>query len=375
MGKISYQEYLALLTRSPEVDQEAFDRQSAEILEYSVVKKGEGGFEFELRPDPDKVELDPDLENLENAMKMANGIDRWRRKRRFHKRLKSGEARPVLVSEGDSWFQFPVLIRDVIDQLGKDYLIYSVGAAGDTAKNMVYGEEVDGQREYMTALGETRNHVKGFLFSAAGNDIIGEDPNTGEPALYDLIRPFNGNPSDVDGHIDHSVLKEKVTYLKKAYRKVISDVRADPQFRDLPIIIHGYDYAFPYPHHPEGSKDQRRPLYADRNGWLGDPLDRRGIKDQALRRDLIIYLVDELYAMLAGLSGNPKNTGVWLVDCRGAMPSVADWNDEIHGTNAGFAKVSNRFRTTLTAALTVQVASATPSASATPASAVATKII
>ncbi|WP_298986110.1 hypothetical protein [uncultured Roseibium sp.] len=350
-AKISYQEYLGLLLKEPALDPDAFAEQSEEILKYSVVVKNQGGFDIVLAPDPEKVELDPDLQELENAMGTANRLARWRRQSQFRRRLNAGENRPVLVSEGDSWFQFPVLIKDVIDQLNRHFLIYSVGAAGDTAENMVYGPEKKAHREYMSSLGKMRDHVDAFLFSAAGNDIIGADPDTGEPVLYDLIRPFNGNPGDIAGHIDHAVLKDKLTFLKTAYRKVISDIRADPGFRNLPIVIHGYDYAFPYPHHTTGGKDRRNPKYADKNQWLGDPLDRRGIASQSLRRNLIKYLVDELYGMLAGLSANPLNTGVWLVDCRGAMPEVSDWNDEIHGTDEGYTAVAARFRHTIEQAL------------------------
>ncbi len=48
--------------------------------------------------------------------------------------------------------------------------------------------------------------------------------------------------------------------------------------------------------------------------------------------------------MMAELAGDSEETGVWLVDCRGAMPDLGDWNDEIHGTSDGFAKAAARFR-------------------------------
>ena len=53
------------------------------------------------------------------------------------------------------------------------------------------------------------------------------------------------------------------------------------------------------------------------------------------------------YSMLGGIAGSAEHRGVHLVDCRGALPDVADWADEIHGTSAGFAKVADRFRATL----------------------------
>ena len=48
--------------------------------------------------------------------------------------------------------------------------------------------------------------------------------------------------------------------------------------------------------------------------------------------------------MLKELSGQSSKTHVWVVDCRGALPKVSDWIDEIHGTSAGFAKVAKRFK-------------------------------
>ena len=61
-------------------------------------------------------------------------------------------------------------------------------------------------------------------------------------------------------------------------------------------------------------------------------------------------LLDALYDMLREFSGDSRQTGVWLVDCRNAMPDVTDWADEIHGTSDGFAKVAARFKDSLRAA-------------------------
>ncbi len=85
--------------------------------------------------------------------------------------------------------------------------------------------------------------------------------------------------------------------------------------------------------------------------WLGEPLDQRKIHDPELRRNIIKFLIDRLYQMLAEVSGDPQNTGVWLVDCRGAMPEVTDWIDEIHGTSDGFKKIATRFASVLSLAL------------------------
>ena len=51
--------------------------------------------------------------------------------------------------------------------------------------------------------------------------------------------------------------------------------------------------------------------------------------------------------MLFSLRDAPGQRAVHVVDCRGAMPSVTDWNDEIHGTSDGFEEVGRRFRKVL----------------------------
>jgi len=287
------------------------------------------------------VEMTAEDVQLENAMQMGNGLARYRRQAHFRTRRALGSSLPVLVSECDSWGQFPLLIDEVVDQLYDDYLIWSVGAAGDTAQNMVFGPQQPGRTEYMIALREQKRSVRGFIFSAAGNDIIGEDPVTNQAVLLSILKSFNGDTSDIEGHINHSLLREKLDFLRLAYSTVIQNIRNEPGFSKLPIFVHGYDYVFPY---PWGNNDKRNPSYAENNEWLGGPLDTRGIMDPGLRRGVCQYLIDRLYELLQDLSGDPDQTQVWLVDCRGAMPDVSDWNDEIHGTSAGFAKVAARFR-------------------------------
>lgn len=335
MSKITYKKYLEL-ARDPETDDD-------HLLSFSRIERGEGGFDFAIKPDPEKVDLKAEDIEFENAMQIGNGLSRFRRQMRFRRRKLFGSNLPVLVSEGDSWFQFPLLVREIVDQLEDDYLIWSVGAAGDTAQNIVFG-----RAEYLKALKKQKDDVRGFLFSAAGNDIIGEDPETQKAVLFDLLKDFNGDKNDVEGHIDMDLLERKMNFLEKAYTKVINDIRAKPEFENLPIFIHGYDYAFPY---PWGGDDPRHPLHADNNGWLGEPLDQHRIHDPQQRRNIIKFLIDRLYNMLEGVSADSQETGVWLVDCRGAMAEVNDWIDEIHGTSDGFKKIANRFVEVLSFAL------------------------
>jgi len=342
MDKISYDTYVSL---------SADRNRRKEFRAYSNVIPGESGFDFTVVPDPDLVVDIPDDIQLENAMQAGNGIERTARRLAFNLDRIFNRKKPVLVAEGDSWFQFPILIDEILDHLSDNFAILSLAAAGDTAENMVEGPEQSAGREYMINLRKQKDDVRAFLFSAAGNDIIGEDPNTGKSALFDIIKDFDPTRTSIDEHINDVVLQERLTNLKDAYTRVITDVRAEPGLETLPIIVHGYDYTFPFPHF---ENDPRNPIHAANNEWLGQPLDQRNfpIATQAqrdLRRNIVIRLIDQLYDMLDDLA--QTHNDIVVVDCRGAMSEVTDWIDEIHGTDEGFAKVTQRFRVALNGAL------------------------
>lgn len=329
MSKICYREFNEML-QNPDIPDER-------LRPYLVVEPSSSPFDPVIVPDPDKVDLTEIEADIASAMRIGNGLSRWRRQRRFWSRLNSGEKLPVLVSEGDSWFQFPFLIDDVIDHLSKDYLIFSLGAAGDTADNMV-----NRRPEYMKALREQKSRVSGFLFSAAGNDVIGEDENE-KPVLLKLIKQNDGS-DDAQSLVDKDALDRVLELLDAAYRRVILTVRAEAGFETLPIIVHGYDFAFPYPFR-DGNSDPRHPSYAAKNEWLGAPLDERQIFEPVLRREIIKVLINELYGMLDKIAADHSH--VFVVDVRNTLTDVGDWNDEIHGTDAGFARVADKFRAVL----------------------------
>ncbi|AEV38016.1 hypothetical protein PSE_3512 [Pseudovibrio sp. FO-BEG1] len=334
--KITYDEFLKL-ARDPSVPEE-------QLLKYCRVVRHTGAFDIQFQVKPELVEMTEIDEEFENALQIGNWASRIRRYWRFKEAMKDHPERPMLISEGDSWFQFPIIIDDVIDHLSEHYNIYSLGAAGDTAQNMVYGPDRARRREYLSALYDYKDKVSGFLFSAAGNDIIGEDPDTGVAVLFDILQDFNGDINDVDGHINRAAFDEKLAFLKGAYERVISDIRGVSELQNMPVFVHGYDYVFPY----KWQGDTRDPLHAAKDEWLGEPLSDRNIPS-VLGRKIISAMLDELYAMLDGLAAADAN--VIVVDCRGAMPNLTDWVDEIHGTSDGFAKVAGRFKMAIDQAL------------------------
>ena len=327
MTSISYDE-LERMLRDPGVPDSA-------IAPYLMADRElSGPFDPRIVPDPARVAMDATAEfRVESAMRWANAICRWRRQRRFEQRMAAGEHLPVLVSEGDSWFQFPFLLEDVVDCLGSDHLIWSPDAAGDTAENMVRRNP-----EYLAALRERQGDVDAFLFSAAGNDVIGED-EFGEPVLKALVKSFTAG-KDAAWHVNQVHLGEVLIFLEGAYNEVTATIRAE--FPTLPILIHGYDYAIPGGH----AGEWRSPEWAAVDEWLGRPFAERGIRDLALQRNIVRILIDALYDMLHRVAGDSAVTNIHVVDVRGTLQRE-EWADEIHGTSEGFAKVADLFRATL----------------------------
>ncbi|MBO6922746.1 hypothetical protein [Boseongicola sp. H5] len=337
---INYEEFLRRM-RNPDIA-------DVELRDYVLIVPGRGGLDFDVRPNPATVTMTAEDTELENALAIGNGFARLRRRLRFFRNVDRHPDRPVLVDEGDSWHQFPFLIEDVIDKLTPHYNIWSLSAAGATLEEMTSGKPRRGGFEFLKELRRKKPSVAAFLFSGAGNDIIGEHPGTKEPMLADLLRDFNGNTNDIDGHINAGEVNTRIAELSLGYTRILRLIREEPGLENLPIIFHGYDYPFPYPF---GSDDPRSPSYAENDQWLGRAFAARDIDDRHLRRNILIRLIDQLYQMLHSLRDAPGQKHVHVVDCRGALPDVTDWNDEIHGTSEGFEEVGRRFAAVLGTAL------------------------
>lgn len=337
MPKISFEDWVRL----------ASDPSQRKIFkQFSTVEKGDGGFDFRIVPDSTKVDVTSSDRQLESAMRIGNDAERAARRFEFiMDRIRRPE-KPVIVEEGDSWHQFPILIDEIIDHLNPSYAVLSLGAAGDTANNMVHGDLAPRKSEYLQNLIAQKNTVKAFLFSGAGNDIIGEDQKTKISALHGILKNFNGNTDDIDGNIDSVELEKRLLSLKEAYTKVISDIRGVPELKNLPVLVHGYDYPYPYPAWPS---DHRNPFYADNNEWLGEPFDQRGFGKETeaqflQKREILKVMIDRLYGMLGEVASAEGSGPVHVIDCRNTLKQLTDWNDEIHGTDEGFQKIAALFR-------------------------------
>jgi hypothetical protein len=104
------------------------------------------------------------------------------------------------------------------------------------------------------------------------------------------------------------------------YATILMEVRTI--IADLPVIIHGYDYAIPQP----GGR------------WFGKPMDQLGIPADAGKRAMIVRaMMDDFHARLTDFARAYSH--VTYVDLRGTVPGT-EWFDELHPTTKAFGYVA-----------------------------------
>ncbi|MGC1428092.1 MAG: trypsin-like peptidase domain-containing protein [Albidovulum sp.] len=241
------------------------------------------------------------------AMVAFNNWDKRRRQRRYRKKIDKGWQGLRIVSEGDSWFQYPFLLKDTIDHLFDEYAIYSLGAAGDLVSSMLAQDEI------MGAIRAERPHV--LLLSGGGNDLLGDG------RLATALHPFAAGRPAAD--YPNAQFAARLGEVLGIFRKIFTGITAE--FPTLKILCHGYDYALPA-----------------KGRWLGKPMEKLGIKDTALQAAIVQVMIDRFNAGLVALAAEFPGQ-VFRVNCCGAVPAE-EWRDELHPNRPGFARVAAKFR-------------------------------
>lgn len=330
--KISLDRFIEIAT-DPDIDEAA-------LQQYFVADKNASRpFAPALGPNPAKVALTPIEQQLTqgaHAMSFANRIARWRRQNSFMRRREAGDRRPVIIAEGDSWFQFPIFLEDTIDHLADDFTIRCFSAAGDTLLNMV---KLDA--EYLTLVHDHVDESKVLLFSGAGNDFVGEVD--GVPVLQTVVRPFEPGRADPRWYLDTDAYRERLAFIRECYAALLRSIRTVSGTR-IAVVMHGYDHAIP----AGAPGDIRDPAWANKDEWLGEPLKRRGILDATLQAAIVRAMIDDLNELLGDLASDSRQPASKLapalhLDLRGTLPDVRQWADELHPTNAGFGLVARKF--------------------------------
>ncbi|OYV06209.1 MAG: hypothetical protein CFE26_07540, partial [Verrucomicrobiales bacterium VVV1] len=305
------------------------DELHQQVLDGSISTKELGSYFIELPPDPEtlepqfilnpeKVVVPPEEETLESALLMntANKLYAWMRKVAYEKKIKNGGPNLIrVIAEGDSWFQYPKILWDVIDKLSArdDLAIRCFSAAGDVLSNMAANPQ------FVEAIRSEK--PKYFLLSGGGNDLVDGQ------GLRLLLKKYDPKLKPAQYLNDnYNAFKARITRLYKDLLTLI--FRARPTIH---VICHGYAYAIP---------DSKR------GPWLGKPMEELGIKDRILQFSIMKVIVDDIQsAIKSGIAQATESTSfkASFVDNRKTIPTkVTCCHDEFHPTDEYFAKVAEK---------------------------------
>jgi len=259
-----------------------------------------------------------------------------------------------MLAQGDSWFDYPTG-TDLIDCLHSNHghTITNIAVAGSTLNDEAYGpvprqmfgigppQSNDPNR--IAELVHQINQVKpqALLLSAGGNDVAGDE-------FFSFINnAASGLPS-----VNQEVLDGVVNATFKAAYQYLIDTALAAAAKlaiKMPVFTHSYDYPW-----PDG-----RPfvsfLWWKVGPWFDPTFNKKNYPytnaaTLKTRHDIVMKFIDSLNTMLVSLAANPTYKGkLFHVDLRGTLTTNADWANELHPRNPGFAKLADKIDAALQA--------------------------
>jgi hypothetical protein len=250
------------------------------------------------------------------------------KRERFLEKIAGNYQGPIILAEGDSWFEYP-MSEDLLMRLGEKYAVLSLAKAADSFA------EVDDQDELFPTLNHPpagkQYHI--VMLSLGGNEIMGR--------IEDFTHENEVDRADED-------------YLLPSFDAMLGDVRGKYSAiiqriidnGEQHVILHGYDYPDPrFPPEPtEGPNGSQ---------WIGPPLmHERGIGRVTTWRAIANQMLEKFNATLAELAARPQYRGrvhhVRLLGTIGKRnknqkPDETLWVDEIHGSTKGFRQLAKKF--------------------------------
>ena len=244
--------------------------------------------------------------------------------------------RPVIIAEGDSWFDFPG--PDVLDCLEDKhgYDVFSRAHKGDTVEEMAYSpKQLDQLLRLIEKVGpDAGRELRGILLSGGGNDIVGDEF---AQLLEHALSPKPGlNEQVVAGVID--------LRLRGAYTRMLSaitEVCRASAGHTVPILLHGYDYAVP------DGRGYWGGWWLLPGPWLKPALNKKGYENIEENKRIVAQLIDRFNGMIEAIAAMPEFQHVRYVNLRGRLPNGSGyktwWSDELHPTRDGFEVVAREF--------------------------------
>jgi hypothetical protein len=240
----------------------------------------------------------------------------------FAASIKQFSNRLVMLTEGDSWFSYPLNanIADYIEMMS-DFSILRLEHNGDEAREILGAgsEQLKKLKYYL------KNYpVDLLLMSAGGNDLVAREL----PRLLDKKTNGNAWQSTLKLPTLTTVLDDIVA----AYSRLL-DAR-DALRPKCVVVAHSYCYF-----QPNGRKATGPFGLLKAGPWMRPVLIAKGIDPDSEGSEVARYLVDGLHARLGVLAASRPRFHV--VDMRDALPADdVHWADEIHPSGTGFRKLA-----------------------------------
>lgn len=295
------------------------------------------------------------------AIGKLNRISQKRRDRRYRKKIKNGfraksEQNIVILAEGDSWFEFPIFLNEVIDHLSKrkNYAVKSLAYGADWLSNILY------EGKYVTELDIHKPEV--FLISGGGNDLVGGyrlSKLVHKNTKQSLLSTQTNLPSKYPNHPKRDAKRYNMgkRFLNKDYEALMNVFRIQytllfksiyhvkSPHKDLITLTHGYDYGIPSKkiNFSIDIRNLHQPflnLFLRSGKWLYEPLMINGIIDPTQQKAIIYAMIEDFNEMLIDIGDSFPN--VIHIDTRG-MVKEKDWFDELHPKGKVFKKIAEKF--------------------------------
>ena len=229
--------------------------------------------------------------------------------------------RPVILSEGDSWFDYPLHKNtvDYIERMGS-FSMLRVENNGDELLAILSGKQKGKIRKLLR-----KYPFELILFSGGGNDIVGED-------LLSLLNKKKPSYS-WEQCINKKRALRRIKQLEGAYLDLI--YLRDDNRPNCTIMVHGYDYPLP------SESGVKIGPFKVIGPWMKPAMEEKKIFDQRDQNAIARWLIESFNETLHTIAR--KNKNFIVIETPGTLNSK-EWVDEIHPTSRGFQKIAEKFR-------------------------------
>ena len=316
------------------------------------------------------------IATIDTSIRKINEIKNKQRNTRFIKKINNDFRNPkdlkhlVILAEGDSWFNYPVILTDVIDRIAMDpeLAVYSLASGGDWLLNMLTA------RKYVEELSILRPDI--FLISGGGNDLVGSyrlgamiqsDGNSVEYESNPWALKLISKAEKGFVPLDEVKFRMGLNYISKDFFAllmffhlqyyllidgILSHSSPGQKFNGIRILTQGYDY--PIPSHFKGYGLNPLKWYVPfiriafgHGSWLKTPLQLRSVLDPTVQQAIVyamMYLFNEMMIEMGTIFSIDKNLPdrVFHIDSRGSV-GTNGWTDELHPLPQHFIKIGEVF--------------------------------